>query len=55
MKVTKVEEMKVQMEALYQEIVRLQNTKSSSSKWVDAGPCDGVTWMQEIVKSLLKI
>ena len=31
MKVTKVEELKVQMEALYQEIVRLQNVKSSSS------------------------
>ena len=38
MKVTKVEEMKVQMEALYQEIVRLQNVKSSSStKWVMKG------------------
>ncbi|KAK7112124.1 hypothetical protein V1264_011627 [Littorina saxatilis] len=31
LKVTKVEEMKVQMEALYQEIVRLQNIKSASS------------------------
>ncbi|KAL8593279.1 hypothetical protein ACOMHN_009932 [Nucella lapillus] len=31
MKVTKVEELKIQMEALYQEIVRLQNLKSSSS------------------------
>ena len=30
MKVTKVEEMKVQMEALYQEIVRLQNLKPST-------------------------
>ncbi|XP_076443397.1 uncharacterized protein LOC143281951 isoform X2 [Babylonia areolata] len=34
MKVTKVEELKIQMEALYQEIVRLQNVKSSSSSKV---------------------